>query len=89
MKSLLLDQSFAAGVGNWVADEVLYQSNIHPETLSCDIDHIHAQTIRNSILKVFPITITITIAITITINTTITITITIAITLVTDLRRSE
>ena len=25
IKALLLDQAFAAGVGNWVADEVLYQ----------------------------------------------------------------
>jgi formamidopyrimidine-DNA glycosylase len=25
-------QSFSAGVGNWVADEVLYQAGVHPET---------------------------------------------------------
>ncbi|KAL6768816.1 hypothetical protein ACKKBF_B16330 [Auxenochlorella protothecoides x Auxenochlorella symbiontica] len=31
MKAVLLDQSFLAGVGNWVADEVLYQARIHPE----------------------------------------------------------
>ena len=30
VKSLLLDQSFAAGVGNWIADEVLYQAGIDP-----------------------------------------------------------
>ena len=24
-------QAFSAGVGNWVADEVLYQARIHPE----------------------------------------------------------
>lgn len=30
IKSLLLDQSFIAGIGNWVADEVLYQARIHP-----------------------------------------------------------
>ncbi|KAJ3057222.1 hypothetical protein HK097_010582 [Rhizophlyctis rosea] len=30
IKALLLDQSFSAGVGNWVADEVLYQANVHP-----------------------------------------------------------
>jgi formamidopyrimidine-DNA glycosylase len=30
MKALLLDQSFAAGVGNWIADEVLYQAGIDP-----------------------------------------------------------
>ena len=31
IKALLLDQRFSAGVGNWIADEVLYQSCIHPE----------------------------------------------------------
>jgi formamidopyrimidine-DNA glycosylase len=31
VKALLLHQAFSAGVGNWVADEVLYQSRIHPE----------------------------------------------------------
>ncbi|KAH8120528.1 AtMMH-1, partial [Phellopilus nigrolimitatus] len=31
IKALLLDQSFSAGVGNWVADEILYHAQIHPE----------------------------------------------------------
>ncbi len=31
VKAALLDQSFSAGIGNWVADEVLYQARIHPE----------------------------------------------------------
>lgn len=30
LKSLLLDQGFAAGVGNWIADEVLYQAGLDP-----------------------------------------------------------
>ena len=30
VKALLLDQSFSAGVGNWIADEVLYQARIDP-----------------------------------------------------------
>lgn len=30
LKTLLLDQSFAAGVGNWVADEVLYHARLSP-----------------------------------------------------------
>jgi len=30
IKALLLDQAFAAGVGNWVADEVLYQAGLDP-----------------------------------------------------------
>jgi formamidopyrimidine-DNA glycosylase len=40
IKAVLLDQSFAAGVGNWIADEVLYQAGIAPHrrahTLSDD-----------------------------------------------------
>ncbi|XP_042756153.1 formamidopyrimidine-DNA glycosylase isoform X2 [Lactuca sativa] len=30
IKALILDQSFISGVGNWIADEVLYQARIHP-----------------------------------------------------------
>lgn len=30
IKSVLLDQSFVAGVGNWMADDILYQAGIHP-----------------------------------------------------------
>lgn len=30
LKGLLLDQGFAAGVGNWVADEVLHQARLDP-----------------------------------------------------------
>ncbi|MGI9544121.1 MAG: Fpg/Nei family DNA glycosylase [Cyclobacteriaceae bacterium] len=32
IKPRLLDQKHFAGVGNWIADEILYQSQIHPET---------------------------------------------------------
>ncbi|KAF2151253.1 formamidopyrimidine-DNA glycosylase [Myriangium duriaei CBS 260.36] len=34
IKALLLDQANISGVGNWVADEVLYQAKIHPEQYS-------------------------------------------------------
>jgi len=30
LKTLLLDQTFAAGVGNWMADEILYQARLDP-----------------------------------------------------------
>ncbi|KAH6827833.1 MUTM homolog-1 [Perilla frutescens var. hirtella] len=30
IKALLLDQNFISGIGNWMADEVLYQARIHP-----------------------------------------------------------
>ncbi|KAG6866260.1 hypothetical protein C0991_006847 [Blastosporella zonata] len=49
IKALLLDQSFSAGVGNWVADEILYNARIHPEqrcsTLSAEqLAALHQQT---------------------------------------------
>lgn len=34
VKALLLDQAVLSGVGNWVADEVLYQARLHPEQYS-------------------------------------------------------
>lgn len=35
IKSALLDQEYLfSGIGNWIADEVLYQSCVHPETKS-------------------------------------------------------
>lgn len=35
IKALLLDQTMMSGVGNWVADETLYQAKVHPEQY-CD-----------------------------------------------------
>ncbi|HAS44591.1 MAG TPA: DNA-formamidopyrimidine glycosylase [Microscillaceae bacterium] len=32
IKPLLLNQQITAGVGNWIADEILHQAEIHPET---------------------------------------------------------
>lgn len=37
IKSVLLDQKFAAGVGNWIADEVLYQAGIAPHRRACEL----------------------------------------------------
>lgn len=47
IKGLLLDQTFAAGVGNWMADEILYQARVDPrraiDTLTGDeVQRIHA-----------------------------------------------
>lgn len=32
IKPLLLNQQIAAGVGNWIADDILFQARVHPET---------------------------------------------------------
>lgn len=51
IKGVLLDQSFAAGVGNWIADEVLYQARLDPRRkaggLSADeVKALHRQLRR-------------------------------------------
>jgi formamidopyrimidine-DNA glycosylase len=37
IKSVLLDQSTVAGIGNWIADDVLHRAKIHPERLAADL----------------------------------------------------
>ena len=46
VKSLLLDQSFAAGVGNWIADEVLYQAGIDPRRRASSLTGAEARRVR-------------------------------------------
>jgi len=44
IKPKLLDQKLMAGIGNWIADEILYQSQLHPESL---IEHLSDEDLRN------------------------------------------
>jgi formamidopyrimidine-DNA glycosylase len=37
VKSVLLDQAVAAGVGNWLADEILHQALVHPRRLASQL----------------------------------------------------
>ena len=37
IKAVLLDQSVFAGVGNWIADEVLYQAGLDPHRPACKL----------------------------------------------------
>jgi len=46
LKGLLLDQSFAAGVGNWIADEVLYQAGIDPRRPAEDLTDDEIERLR-------------------------------------------
>ena len=52
IKSLLLDQGFAAGVGNWIADEVLYQARIDPRRRARDLDESEAKRLRTVLRRV-------------------------------------
>ncbi|KAH9304137.1 hypothetical protein KI387_008541, partial [Taxus chinensis] len=49
IKSLLLDQGFIAGIGNWVADEVLYQARIHPLQVASTISKEKCQSLHKCI----------------------------------------
>ena len=46
VKSLLLDQSFAAGVGNWIADEALFQAGIDPRRRASSLTAAEARRLR-------------------------------------------
>lgn len=52
VKAVLLDQSFAAGVGNWIADEVLYQSRIAPVRRGCELTPAEARRLRTALSRV-------------------------------------
>ena len=52
IKALLLDQSFAAGVGNWIADEVLYQARIAPNRRARTLTRQESARLRSRIRSV-------------------------------------
>ncbi len=52
IKGVLLDQSFAAGVGNWIADEVLYQAGIAPQRRACDLAPEEVKRLRTVLGRV-------------------------------------
>ena len=52
LKVLLLDQTFAAGVGNWIADEVLYQSRLAPQRGVDTLDRDERDRLRLAVRRV-------------------------------------
>lgn len=46
LKALLLDQRFVAGIGNWMADEILYQAKIDPRRRGHELSNAEAQRIH-------------------------------------------
>jgi formamidopyrimidine-DNA glycosylase len=47
LKAVLLDQSLFAGVGNWVADEVLYQARLSPRRPAASLDRAEVRRLRD------------------------------------------
>ena len=52
LKALLLDQTFAAGVGNWIADEVLYQARLDPRRRARSLSDVEIARMRSALKKV-------------------------------------
>jgi formamidopyrimidine-DNA glycosylase len=52
IKAVLLDQSFAAGVGNWIADEVLFQARIDPRRQARSLSAGEVARLRSAIRHV-------------------------------------
>ena len=52
VKGLLLDQAFAAGVGNWIADEVLYRAGIDPRRKTRDLEPDEVKALHRALRAV-------------------------------------
>jgi formamidopyrimidine-DNA glycosylase len=52
IKAVLLDQSLFAGVGNWVADEVLFQARLRPDRRASSLAPAEVGALRQKILSV-------------------------------------
>lgn len=52
IKALLLDQSIVSGIGNWVADEVLFQSGIAPHRPANEITKAEYKKLHDKIASV-------------------------------------
>ncbi len=57
IKTVILDQALVAGVGNIYADEALFLSKIHPQTVANDLTPTQIATLRESIITVLTISI--------------------------------
>jgi formamidopyrimidine-DNA glycosylase len=52
LKAVLLDQTFAAGVGNWIADEVLYQARLSPQRRPASLTDAEIDRLRTALRRV-------------------------------------
>ncbi len=46
---MLLDQGFAAGVGNWIADEVLYQAELSPHRIAKELNQQESEAMWSAL----------------------------------------
>ncbi len=55
IKAVLLDQSVIAGVGNWIADEVLYQARLSPARSTSDLGETEIAALHRSLKHVLDV----------------------------------
>jgi formamidopyrimidine-DNA glycosylase len=52
IKSVLLDQKIFAGVGNWLADEILFQAKLSPHHLAANLTAAQVKALHKQVLAV-------------------------------------
>lgn len=57
IKAVLLDQKLFAGVGNWIADEILFQAKIAPKRLARDLSLAEVSRIRRKAVSIVKIAV--------------------------------
>jgi formamidopyrimidine-DNA glycosylase len=57
IKALLMNQSILSGIGNWIADEVLYHARIAPHRDASTLTHAELDKLRKQILKVLTLAV--------------------------------
>ena len=57
IKALLMDQSIVSGIGNWVADEVLYHAKINPARSASSLSSSEYAALRKSITKILELAV--------------------------------
>lgn len=57
IKAVLLDQAVFAGVGNWIADEVLYQARVSPKRPASSLSSAEIGAVREALESVIAIAV--------------------------------
>ena len=57
IKAVLLDQRVAPGVGNWVADEMLFQARVHPESATSALAPAQLEALREAMVRVIALAV--------------------------------
>ena len=52
IKAVLLDQSLFAGIGNWLADEILFQARLSPHHLAANLTPAQVEVLHKNVLLV-------------------------------------